>query len=250
MERQKNPTSWEPVQRWYQNIIGEDGHYYHRQIVLPGVLKLLERPKALLDLACGNGILARQIPQDIPYTGIDISPSFIKSAQQQDKNPLHTYIVSDVTKRFSAGSDFSHASLILAAQNLENPLAAFQNAANHLKSGGKLILVINHPCYRIPRQSSWGIDEERKIQYRRVDRYHSALKIPIQAHPSQGKDSPQTYSFHHPLADYSKWLYDAGFAIELMEEWYSDKQSTGKKAKMENRSREEIPLFLAIRAIK
>jgi hypothetical protein len=33
-----------------------------------------------------------------------------------------------------------------------------------------------------------------------------------------------------------------------MEEWISDKQSSGKFAKMENRSREEIPLFLLLQA--
>jgi len=35
-----------------------------------------------------------------------------------------------------------------------------------------------------------------------------------------------------------------------MEEWISDKKSTGAKARMENRSREEFPLFLALLAQK
>ena len=88
------------------------------------------------------------------------------------------------------------------------------------------------------------------MQYRRVDRYMSSLTIPIQAHPSQGEKSVNTWTYHHNLSDYTKMLKEAGFVIESLDEWCSDKQSTGGKAKMENRSREEIPMFLAIIAKK
>ena len=44
-------------------------------------------------------------------------------------------------------------------------------------------------------------------------------------------------------------LVGAGFAVDGLEEWVSNKKSQpGKKAKAENRSRKEIPLFLALRA--
>ena len=42
---------------------------------------------------------------------------------------------------------------------------------------------------------------------------------------------------------------DAGFYVDAMEEWVSNKKSLpGKRAKAENRSKKEIPLFLALRA--
>jgi hypothetical protein len=34
-----------------------------------------------------------------------------------------------------------------------------------------MVLLLTHPCFRVPRQSGWGWDEQRKLQYRRVDRY-------------------------------------------------------------------------------
>ncbi|MFS8563077.1 MAG: hypothetical protein LVR00_01585 [Rhabdochlamydiaceae bacterium] len=125
-----------------------------------------------------------------------------------------------------------------------------KNAHLLLKPQGKLLIVLNHPCFRIPRQSSWGVDEPKKLQYRRIDRYLSPLKIPIQTHPGKQHDSQETWSFHHPLSDYTRWLQEAGFTIEIIEEWISDKTSTGGHAKMENRSRAEFPLFLAILACK
>jgi hypothetical protein len=109
---------------------------------------------------------------------------------------------------------------------------------------------MNHPCFRVPRQSSWGVDEQKKLQYRRIDRYMEPLKIPIQTHPGQGDKSPQTWSFHHPLSTYVEGLSKSGFVIEKIEEWLSDKLSTGGKAKMENRSRLEFPLFLTIYAVR
>ena len=65
-------------------------------------------------------------------------------------------------------------------------------------------------------------------------------------HP--GSDSGLTWSFHQPLSTYTKMLADNHFVIENLEEWTSDKESVGKASRMENRSRAEFPLFLAIAA--
>lgn len=248
-------TSWEPVERWYQDSVGDEGHYYHQHVVIPGVLRLLALAKhpsaSLLDIACGQGILGRQIPKNTEYVGIDISPSLIRAAKQADPHPHHHYLVGDATHPLPLKKqDFSHAAIVLAIQNLEKPESALQNIARHLAPCGRLVIVMNHPCFRVLRQSSWKVDEAQKIQYRRIDRYSSPMKFPIQAHPSQGGHSSTTWSFHHPLSSYSLWLHQAGFAIDIIEEWHSNKVSTGKAAKMENRSRQEIPLFLALKAIK
>jgi hypothetical protein len=128
-------------------------------------------------------------------------------------------------------------------------MAVFENVSKVLSDNHKLVIVLNHPAFRIPRQSSWGIDEERKIQYRRIDKYMSPMEIPIRMNPSDPQ-SEQTMSYHFPISDYSKMLKDAGFVIELIEEWTSDKESVGRAGRMENRSRAEIPLFMAIVARK
>lgn len=246
-------TSWENVKPWYDKIVGHEGHYFHKEIILPHLLKSwkLDASSSLVDLACGQGVLARALPEKIHYLGIDSAPSLIRAAEQYDKNPHHRYKVGDITKPIKhEGDKFSHASIILALQNLEFPARALQNASSLLKNGGLLSLVINHPYFRIPRQTSWGIDESKKIQYRRIDLYMSALKIPIQAHPGKKNDSLETISYHWPLESLMQWLKAAGFMVEDIQEWCSNKTSTGTKAKMENRSRDEFPLFMHILARK
>lgn len=245
-------SSWENSNEWYDRVVGAKGHYFHENIILPKVLKLLElsSSSSLLDLACGQGILARHIPKEVHYTGIDLSSSLIRAAKNYKPLKNQKFLTGDVTHPLKCEKSFTHAAIILALQNIEDPLAVFKNAYEHLVSKGKFVIVLNHPCFRIPRQSSWGLDTSKKMQYRRIDRYFSALKIPIQTHPGQGQASAQTFSFHHPLSAYVEWLHKAGFLIEALEEWCSDKTSKGSAASYENRSRKEFPLFLTLCARK
>ena len=244
-------TSWESAEPWYQECVGERGHYYHQSIILPSSLRLLEISEhsngALLDLGCGQGVLARRLPSGIKYVGLDNSASLIRHAVQQTKNKNHQFIQGDATKPLSLPKlDFDWAAFILSLQNMEDGKAAVFHGAEQLKSGGLLLLVLNHPCFRIPRQSDWGIDEQAHLQYRRMNRYMSPLKIPIQTHPGRKEKSSTTYSFHHPLSDYVQWIKEARCVVESMQEWCSDKQSEGGRARIENRARKEFPLFLAL----
>lgn len=246
-------TSWQSVSSWYTKTVGESGNYYHQHVVIPAVLRLLNLAEnsSLLDLGCGQGVLERQIPPSVYYQGIDISPSLIAYAKTQIHSQNHHVVVGNVTRPLPIQkTGFSHAAIVLALQNIEEPELALQQAANYLALNGTLVLILNHPAFRIPRQSSWGIDEKTKTQYRRVDRYLSPLKIPITAEPSKGQRSAITWSYHQPISAYSVFLQKTGFVIELIEELGSDKVSVGKAAKMENRSRVEFPLFMAIQAKK
>jgi ubiquinone/menaquinone biosynthesis C-methylase UbiE len=246
----KTNTSWDDESgKWYQDCVGEKGHYYHETLILQGAVRLLELKAGdtFLDLGCGQGVLERALPKTIHYVGVDSSKTLIAHAKKQSK--AH-FIVGDVCQNLALEENhFDAASFILSLQNMERPDLAIKTAARHLKVGGKLLMILNHPCFRIPRQSHWGVDPATQIQYRRMDLYMSPQKIPIQTHPGK-KDTVHTYSFHNPLSNFVKWCAENNLSIAQMDEWCSDKQSQGGKAKMENRARKEFPLFLAILAVK
>jgi ubiquinone/menaquinone biosynthesis C-methylase UbiE len=251
MQDQKD-TSWENVSGWYGSVVGEKGHYYHETLVIPGSLKLLalKSGNSVLDLACGQGILERNLPQDVDYIGIDKSTGLIGEANKLKKSPTHKFDTGDITLPLKPEKQFTHSALILALQNIENIQGVFNNAASNLQKGGKFLIVINHPFFRIPRHSSWETDENNNTVYRKVNRYMSVLQIPILINPGQKEKSQTALSFHYPLSFIMDNLSKSGFAVERLEEWNSDKRSFGKHAKAENTARKEFPLFMALLAIK
>lgn len=245
------PTTWEPVSAWYDKKLKHSGDWAHTNIVIPKTIQMvsLSSGSSLLDLGCGQGILARSIPKTVSYIGIDIAPSLIASAKIRDQNKNHQYVVGDITKPLPTQQAFTHVTCILTLDNIKNPMDVMQQAFTHLQTHGVFVFVINHPCFRIPRQSSWGIDQQNKLQYRKINRYLSPLEIPITIHPG-ASTSPVTWTYHYPISQYSAWLKETGFEIDSIEEWTSDKDSVGKAAKMENRARSEFPLFLTVKAVK
>ncbi|GAB4225443.1 MAG: class I SAM-dependent methyltransferase [Chlamydiales bacterium] len=244
-------TSWEKVTNWYENLTGEEGHYYHQELIIPSLVKKIVAlgARSTLDIACGQGVLSRALPPEINYLGLDLSKSLIEAAKKRNKRKNHRFVHGDA-RDFKFDHLFDCAAVILAIQDIDDINKVFQSAYNALNVDGRLFIVMNHPCYRIPRQSRWSIDEGNKMQVRIVQAYMNEMQIPIQTRPSKDRQSHQVYHHHRPLQTYFHALKQTGFLIEDFEEWVSNKMSTGKYRKMENRAREEFPLFVCITAVK
>lgn len=260
------PTSWDHVASWYDKLVGEEGSDYHKNVVLPAALRLLE-PAAgekVLDLCCGQGVFCRQLAQ-LPVkeiVGVDASPSLIRAAQQREHDPKIRYVVGDARNLGElADGSFDAAACLMAVHDLDDIEATFASLARALRppprltdpadrEPGRAVVIFMHPCFRIPRQSSWGWDDEKKMQYRRLDRYYSPMTIPIATHPGS-EPGTQTLFFHRPLSAYMNALGRAGLAVVECEELLSHhKSEPGGHSRGENRSRQEFPVFLALKAMR
>lgn len=256
VSKQQTPTDWDDVADWYDQLVGEAGSEFHRHVVLPGVLKMLAASpgERVIDIACGQGVLCRLLAQKgVAVTGVDASLKLIKMAQERAatmKLPGDYFVADARTLSHLPDGQFDAAACVLAIQNIHPIRPVFESVARILKPLGRLAVVMMHPCFRGPKETSWGWDELAKVQYRRVDRYLLPRKSPIVTNP--GKDTGQyTWSFHKPMGDYVKALRQAGLLVDAMEEWPSHKISTsGPRAPAENLARKEIPMFLALRARK
>ncbi len=250
-------TGWDPVAAWYDKLVGESGSDYHRNVILPAALRLLncQPGERVIDLCCGQGVLLKPLLETgiAHFLGVDASPRLIDMAKaRHGSDPRVSFITADVCQP-GKWADESHdaAACLMAVHDVPDAMALFANIARSLKLGGRSVIVMMHPCFRIPKHTHWGWDADQKIQFRRVDRYGSPLEIAITTHP--GKQGDEQTNFHHrPLSDILNALARGGLSLSGCEELFSHRrsQSHGPFSKAEHRAAEEIPLFLAIKAVR
>lgn len=269
-------THWGDVAEWYDRLVGDEGSEYHQHVVIPGVLRMLGTTTAksekrdaklrVLDLACGQGVLCRRLAQEgHELTGVDAAAELIEAARRRNEAEglAIRYIVADVTKLIDeqghlqdglAPETYDAVTVVLAIQNITPLSPVWQACRGALKPGGHLIVVMMHPCFRVPKRSDWHWDDASETQSRLVSQYLSSSNEEILIHPglaAYGKDESVTLHFHRPLQAYVNTLGNAGLLIDHVEEWTSHKTSPpGPRKAAIDRARKEIPMFLALRARK
>jgi len=205
------------------------------------VLDLLGlRPgERVLDVGAGQGVLApRVVSAGAHYVGVDASPRMVELARKRHGR-AGRFLVGDARslRDVELGGRFDAAVFLLSLQDMEPLDAVIGQAAKSLGDRGRLVVFMVHPCFRVPRQSGWGFDEERKLPVRRVDRYLTPLAVPM----------GRTTSFHRPLEKYIAALARHSLLVDRLVEIPDDEAWAKKQGRTNNA---DIPLFLALRAVK
>lgn len=273
--RHMKNTSWGKVADWYHDLLESGEGTYQKELILPNLTRLLGpiAGKTMLDVACGPGYFVREWHRaGANVIGVDISEELIELGKKSlGAGVNHPALPAGMGPSFPRRGKFGEASLfvgsaedmpmiqtssvdiatiVLAVQNIEKVHLVFAECARVLKSDGRLLMVMNHPTFRIPQASSWQWDEDQDVQYRRIDQYLSEDKVKIEMHPGK-KKGESTVSFHRPLQVYVKHLAKAGLGITRLEEWISNRQGPkGKRFAASEKARKEIPLFLFFEARK
>jgi ubiquinone/menaquinone biosynthesis C-methylase UbiE len=248
-------TSWEPVADWYNGWMGPAGSHHHRHYAIPAVLQLLDpqADEAILDLGAGQGVLAQFIAAaQARYTGVDASPRLLRYARSYHRQ-YGRFLLGDARHLRKIPelqpATFDAAVFLLSIQDMDPLDAVLRETASMLKPGGRAVLLLTHPCFRVPRQSGWGWDAGRKLRYRRVDRYLTPLHVPIKAYT--GRRPGATRSFHRPLHVYVNSLAACGLLVDRMHEITTHHINSDEgRASADKVAEREIPLFLAVRAWK
>ena len=237
---------------WYDSLVTSEGSY-QKELLLPNLLRLVAPKKGMtiVDVGCGQGLFSHAYAtQGARVFGIDVASELIVIAQK-GKTSLEEFFVNSADNMKDIKSACADvATITLALQNIERVDKTLRESARVLKKGGRILIVLNHPCFRIPKQSAWGWDAATETQYRRIDGYLGESRSSIAMHP--GKNTTDaTVSFHRSLQFYFKMFQKNGFAVTRLEELESHKKSEkGPRQRAEDRARKEIPLFLYIEAVK
>ncbi len=244
--------SWDPVADWYTGWVGAEGSEHHRRLAIPALMDLLQ-PSAgeqVLDIGCGPGVLAPHVARaGARYTGVDASRKLIRFARRH--HGAHgCFVEGDATRLAQSAAveagGFDAVAFLLSIQDIDPLEDALASAAEALREGGRMVLLMTHPCFRVPRQSGWGWDAGRQLRFRRVDSYLGRLAVPMKSHGGGGA----TRSYHRPLSAYVNGLAACGLYVDRIREIAKPSEAPGPHARAERRAAEEIPLFLALRAVK
>jgi len=254
----KKETSWGSVSEWYNDLLNDSLDSYQKNVILPNLLRLVDPKNGLtiLDLACGQGYFSYAFAEKgATVIGSDISKELIELANKvssENKNSVKPkfYVSPADNISFVKDNSIDTITIVLALQNIENLAGTIKECSRVLKKDdGKLFIVLNHPTFRIPENSSWQWDEDKAKQYRRIDSYMSDQNTKIDMTPGEINIHKKkfTVTFHRPLQSYFKALNKSGLSVLRLEEWISHKKSqTGPRATEEDRMRKEIPMFLCL----
>lgn len=250
--KRKPSTSWGKSADWYSKLLKNE-NTYQTKVILPNLLRQLNvrAGERILDLACGEGFFARALARfGATVIGVDLSPELIAIAKKQSIKNIEYKICSANKLNFLNKESVDKAICVLSLQNIEEAQETLKETARVLKRGGEMILILNHPTFRIPEYSSWGWDDATKTAYRRIDRYLSENKVKIFMHPG---DTPVQYTitFHRPLQFYFKAITKSGLSVIGLEEWTTHRKTgPGPRQQAEDKAKKEIPLFLALKIRK
>ena len=222
--------AWDRLARSRDERMGERGDLWHRALIDPAVRRLVGqvRGRRVLEIACGNGYLARSFAARgaALVVGIDRSGASIRRARARERaHPVGVrFEVGEAGRlRFGSGS-FDLVVANMALMDIRNARAAILETARVLVPAGRFVFSIAHPCFDLDDRSAWSVERGfgpdgiyRDTVYRKLRGYREErrTRVPWQVGP---RTVLWTESYHRTLATYSHYLLDAGLAILRLEE--------------------------------
>lgn len=222
--------AWEKNAAFWDDYIGPEGNAFHRELVAPNQLRLLDLKEGerVLDIACGNGQFAREMARHgADVVAFDFAETFIERAKQHTDAAGITsidYRVVDATDeaqlRSLGNHDFDAAVCTMALMDMptiEQLLAALPSL---LKPGGRFVFSVHHPCFNSTGSRMMAEQEEREGELELIHavKVISYLRVPAQrATGIVGQQEPHPY-FHRTISELLTSCFSHGFVLDGIEE--------------------------------
>jgi ubiquinone/menaquinone biosynthesis C-methylase UbiE len=219
-------SSWDAMAAWYDAKQGEEGDLWHRTLIDPALLEAVGAVggQRLLDLACGNGYLARRFARmGARVVGIDASAPIIERARRRERETslgivYHAGDTARMDMLNDAGMDIVVCNMAL--MDIEDVAGTIRQVARVLRPGGRFVASLSHPCFDVAGASAWVIErmDFTTTIWRKVSRYRERFAGRVPWRDGEGPIVAYTTAYHRPLSWYVRTLREAGFVIIALEE--------------------------------
>jgi ubiquinone/menaquinone biosynthesis C-methylase UbiE len=219
-------NSWDAMAAWYDAKQGENGDLWHRTLIDPALLKVVGAVggQRLLDLACGNGYLARRFARmGARVVGIDGSAPMIERARRREReNPLGVVYHAGDTARLDTLHDAGMDIVVcnMALMDIEDAAGTIRQVARVLRPSGRFVASLSHPCFDVAGASAWVVErmDFTTTTWRKVSRYRERFAGQVPWRDGEDPIIAYTTTYHRPLSWYVRTLRGAGFVITALEE--------------------------------
>ena len=152
---EKKNTSWGNVSDWYDATV-EGADSYQQKVIMPNLMRIVapEKGVKILDVGCGTGVFARAVSEvGAKVTGVDLGKELIDIAREKSKVIEYVVASADNLSVIKDG-EYDIAIIVLAIQNMKNLDNVIEEVSKKIKSGGRFVMVLNHPDRKSTRLNS------------------------------------------------------------------------------------------------
>lgn len=234
--------SWDTIADWYAGLLraGSAMHDFNRDVLLEHLPEELGGHR-VLDLGCGEGIVARALAvRGASVVGIDLSPRMIEHARAAGTGQpgMVIYSVDDGCVLSTVAADsVNWVTAGLSLNNVPDLDAALSAVRRVLTVQGSLVFTVPHPCFEAPH-ATWTQATDG-----------AALRV-VGDYLAEGfwrSDNPEgarrAGNQHRTLSTYLTALVRHGFVLEAVTEPVPSAHVAAAQPQ-----RAGLPPFLAIRA--
>jgi 2-polyprenyl-3-methyl-5-hydroxy-6-metoxy-1,4-benzoquinol methylase len=220
---------WDLKAEFWDQLHGDMGNRFHRELIAPAIKQLLDLypGECVLDIACGSGVLARQMAGwGGIVTAVDFSPALIEraTARTQTEGKPVRYRVADATNENALAAlgegayDAVTCTMALMDMAVISPL--YRAVRRLLKPAGRFVFATAHPAFNSsnPIFLAELEDVAGELVLENSLKIKSYLEIPPEK-AMGAKDEPAPhYYYHRPLHELLGEAFRAGLVLDALEE--------------------------------
>jgi ubiquinone/menaquinone biosynthesis C-methylase UbiE len=255
---------WNEAAESWVRFVREGKNYYSKYLNGPALEKMIGRVegKKLLDIGCGEGFFSRFFARaGAKVTSVDISDSLINEAvEEEERRPLGVkYFAADAANLGILESEsFDIAFCYMALMDIQDYEGTISEVSRILKTQGKFVVLIEHPCFVRSRvldgkivcdwKKSVREDGSEEYVHYWISDYFTRHSYNTEWKHNRLPSSFVTTGFHRTLSDYVNAMTKCGLVITKFDEPQPLQQGVRLHSPMKKHCR--IPHSIAIEATK